>query len=73
MTESIELAVIGAGPAGLAAAGQAAELGLSVTLIDTFALPGGQYYKQAPLRAHGTSISFTPCSGHFTRGTEAWM
>ena len=48
MTESIELAVIGAGPAGLAAAGQAAELGLSVTLIDTFALPGGQYYKQTP-------------------------
>ena len=48
MTESIELAVVGAGPAGLAAAAQAAELGLSVTLVDAFALPGGQYYKQTP-------------------------
>ena len=48
MTESIALAVVGAGPAGLAAAGQAAELGLAVTLIDAFALPGGQYYKQTP-------------------------
>ena len=49
MAESIELAVVGAGPAGLAAAGQAAELGLlSVTLVDAFALPGGQYYKQTP-------------------------
>ena len=46
MTESIELAVVGAGPAGLAAAAQATELGLTVTLIDAFALPGGQYYKQ---------------------------
>jgi NADPH-dependent 2,4-dienoyl-CoA reductase/sulfur reductase-like enzyme len=48
MTESISLAVIGAGPAGLAAAGQAADLGLPVTLIDAFSLPGGQYYKQTP-------------------------
>ncbi len=48
MTESIALAVVGAGPAGLAAAAQAAELGLSVTLVDAFALPGGQYYKQTP-------------------------
>jgi NADPH-dependent 2,4-dienoyl-CoA reductase/sulfur reductase-like enzyme len=46
MTEAIPLAVVGAGPAGLAAAAQAAELGLSVTLIDAFHLPGGQYYKQ---------------------------
>ncbi len=48
MTESIDLAVVGAGPAGLAAAAQAADLGLAVTLVDTFALPGGQYYKQTP-------------------------
>ncbi|MGD8518655.1 MAG: NAD(P)/FAD-dependent oxidoreductase [Anaerolineae bacterium] len=48
MTESIELAVVGAGPAGLAAAVEAAGLGLPVTLVDAFALPGGQYYKQTP-------------------------
>ena len=27
--------------------------------------------KALPLRAHGTSTCFTPCSGHFTRGIEA--
>jgi NADPH-dependent 2,4-dienoyl-CoA reductase/sulfur reductase-like enzyme len=48
MTESIELAVVGAGPAGLAAAVEAVELGLAVTLVDAFSLPGGQYYKQTP-------------------------
>lgn len=48
MTESIELAVIGAGPAGLAAAAEAVGMGLSPTLVDAFSLPGGQYYKQTP-------------------------
>jgi NADPH-dependent 2,4-dienoyl-CoA reductase/sulfur reductase-like enzyme len=48
MTESIELAVVGAGPAGLAAAVEAAGLGLPVTLVDAFARAGGQYYKQTP-------------------------
>lgn len=46
MTESVDLAIVGAGPAGLAAAAQAAELGLPVTIADAFSLPGGQYYKQ---------------------------
>ena len=48
MTDHIELAVVGAGPAGLAAAAQAVDLGLPVTLVDVFDLPGGQYYKQTP-------------------------
>jgi NADPH-dependent 2,4-dienoyl-CoA reductase/sulfur reductase-like enzyme len=48
MTESIDLAVVGAGPAGLAAAAEAASLSLPLTLMDTFHLPGGQYYKQTP-------------------------
>jgi NADPH-dependent 2,4-dienoyl-CoA reductase/sulfur reductase-like enzyme len=48
MTESIELVVIGAGPAGLAAAAEAAGMGLSLALVDAFNLPGGQYYKQTP-------------------------
>lgn len=49
MTETgknaIDLAVIGAGPAGLAAATMAAELGLSVTVFDENAAPGGQIYR----------------------------
>ncbi|MBD0711917.1 FAD/NAD(P)-binding oxidoreductase [Streptomyces sp. CBMA291] len=40
-----DLAVIGAGPAGLAGAVAAAELGLSVTLLDSADQPGGQYYR----------------------------
>ncbi|MFF9345095.1 NAD(P)/FAD-dependent oxidoreductase [Streptomyces sp. NPDC014773] len=40
-----DLAVVGAGPAGLAAAVTAASLGLAVTLLDAGARPGGQYYR----------------------------
>ncbi|GAA3387730.1 FAD-dependent oxidoreductase [Streptomyces roseoviridis] len=40
-----DLAVVGAGPAGLAAAVTAADLGLSVALVDAGARPGGQYYR----------------------------
>ncbi|MEV5969455.1 FAD-dependent oxidoreductase [Streptomyces sp. NPDC051921] len=40
-----DLAIVGAGPAGLAAAVSAADLGLSVVLLDAGARPGGQYYR----------------------------
>ncbi|MFJ3926688.1 NAD(P)/FAD-dependent oxidoreductase [Streptomyces sp. NPDC090022] len=40
-----DLAVVGAGPAGLAAAVTAAGLGLRVTLLDAGTRPGGQYYR----------------------------
>jgi thioredoxin reductase len=40
-----DLAVVGAGPAGLAAAVTAAGLGLHVTLLDAGERPGGQYYR----------------------------
>jgi NADPH-dependent 2,4-dienoyl-CoA reductase/sulfur reductase-like enzyme len=42
---TVDLAVIGAGPAGMAAAVLAAELGLATVLIDEQASPGGQIYK----------------------------
>lgn len=41
-----ELAVIGAGPAGLSAAIEAAKRGVRVTLIDENQKPGGQLFKQ---------------------------
>jgi NADPH-dependent 2,4-dienoyl-CoA reductase/sulfur reductase-like enzyme len=54
MAERPHLAVIGAGPAGLAATLAAAARGVRVTLIDAAAEAGGQFYRQpaAPLRAH---------------------
>lgn len=41
-----ELAVVGAGPAGLAGAIEAARFGVQVVLIDENARPGGQLFKQ---------------------------
>ena len=45
MSESIDLAVIGAGPAGLSAATEAASHGLSVILFDDQVAAGGQIYR----------------------------
>ena len=45
MTAQFDLAVIGAGPAGLAATALAREAGLSVVVLDEQAEPGGQIYR----------------------------
>lgn len=45
MTDSIDLIVVGAGPAGLSAATLASEHGLSVLLLDEQGAPGGQIYR----------------------------
>ncbi|MFI6406887.1 FAD-dependent oxidoreductase [Streptomyces sp. NPDC050548] len=47
MTDRPHLAVIGAGPAGLAATVAAAAHGVRVTLIDSTARAGGQFYRQS--------------------------
>jgi Pyridine nucleotide-disulphide oxidoreductase len=46
MSGVIDVAVVGAGPAGLAAALAAGDLGCEVTLIDAGSGPGGQRYHQ---------------------------
>ncbi|MER7519631.1 NAD(P)/FAD-dependent oxidoreductase [Streptomyces sp. NPDC126499] len=55
-----DLAVVGAGPAGLAAAVTAADLGLSVALVDAGARPGGQYYRHPAPELHATRRDMTP-------------
>ncbi|MFI6638156.1 FAD-dependent oxidoreductase [Streptomyces sp. NPDC050504] len=70
-----DVAVIGAGPGGLAGAVTAAELGLSVALLDGGGQLGGQYYRHpAPATGatrpealhHGWS-AFTALRGRFER------
>ena len=55
--EEVDIAVIGAGAAGLSAAGEAAKLGAKVALIDDNQHPGGQYFRQpSPKNYTGTSL-----------------
>ncbi|WP_279339661.1 FAD-dependent oxidoreductase [Sphaerisporangium perillae] len=48
----MDLAIVGGGPAGMAAAVAAAGAGLSVVLIDAGARLGGQYFRHAPEGFH---------------------
>jgi thioredoxin reductase len=48
MTQRAEVLVVGAGPAGIAAAIEASKLGAEVLLIDENPQPGGQIYAQPP-------------------------
>ena len=41
-----DIAIVGGGPAGLSAALRAADAGASVTVIDEYVKPGGQYFRQ---------------------------
>ncbi len=50
-TPTPDLAVVGAGPAGLAAAVAAAAHGLSVVVVDAGRQPGGQYWRHADEQA----------------------
>lgn len=65
MTEVWDALVVGAGPAGMAAAVSAAESGLRVLLVDAAHQPGGQYWRHpdeaaaAAYRAHLTQRAVT--------------
>ncbi|MGE0152724.1 MAG: NAD(P)/FAD-dependent oxidoreductase [Reyranellaceae bacterium] len=63
-----DLAVVGAGPAGMAAAATASELGLSSVLLDENPGPGGQIYRAiaaSPVQRRGV------LGGDYWRGAEA--
>lgn len=53
---TVELAIVGAGPAGMAAAALAAELGLDTLLVDEQASPGGQIYRAVERARPGTPL-----------------
>jgi D-hydroxyproline dehydrogenase subunit alpha len=46
--QTADVAIVGAGPGGLAAALELADAGASVVVVDEQALPGGQIYRQPP-------------------------
>jgi len=48
MSKVTELAIVGAGPAGMAAAIEAQQMGIETLLIDSASAPGGQVYRQTP-------------------------
>lgn len=48
MKMQTDLAIVGAGPGGMAAADRASRLGLSIIIIDEQGAPGGQIYRQPP-------------------------
>jgi NADPH-dependent 2,4-dienoyl-CoA reductase/sulfur reductase-like enzyme len=58
-----DLAVVGAGPAGLAAATTAAGLGLDVVVLDEQPAPGGQIYR---------AITHTPLGNRDVLGKDYW-
>jgi len=60
---TIGLAIVGAGPAGMAAAVLAAELGIEAALIDEQGAPGGQIY-----RGIERSQSNSPLGTHYLAG-----
>lgn len=61
--DSYDAVVIGAGPAGLAAAAAAAEAGLSTLLLDENAGPGGQVWR---------AIASTPVTERDRLGADYW-
>ena len=65
LSAACQLAVIGAGPAGLAAAATAAKLGVDTILLDEQSAPGGQIYR---------AITETPASAESspTSSRYAW-
>ena len=62
--EDYDVVVIGAGPAGLAAAATSAEAGLSTLLLDETVGPGGQVFR---------AISSTPVTDRNQLGADYWV
>ena len=57
-TSACDVAVVGAGPAGAAAAVTAARSGARVLLVDAEARPGGQYWRHGPDGENQRRVTF---------------
>jgi len=64
MTHHFDVLVVGAGPAGIAAAVRAEEEGCSTAIVDENPHPGGQIWRSAPDKAEGGKAAVT---------ADAWM
>jgi NADPH-dependent 2,4-dienoyl-CoA reductase/sulfur reductase-like enzyme len=81
---TIDLAIIGAGPAGMAAAVEATALGLSVTVVDEQPAPGGQIFRgveqaagdPAPGAEYAAGLdlvrAFRGCGAEYRPATTLW-
>jgi NADPH-dependent 2,4-dienoyl-CoA reductase/sulfur reductase-like enzyme len=67
-TVPVEVAVVGAGPAGLSAALAAARADAQVMLIDNYRQPGGQYYRQL-----AAEFQTTQTANHQPEGRVLWQ
>src|SRR5260221_12383593 len=86
LRDSYDLVVVGAGPAGLAAATLAAGLGADTLLLDEQPAPGGQIYRaitETPLRKRDTPgadywrgaalvDAFQPSGAQYFSGATVW-
>ncbi len=82
-----DVAIVGAGPAGMAAATEAARLGLSAIVLDEQSQPGGQVYnslERSPLRhtqpstfdyadADRLAGTLAACGAEYVRGAGVWL
>jgi NADPH-dependent 2,4-dienoyl-CoA reductase/sulfur reductase-like enzyme len=68
-----DLAIAGAGPAGMAAAVEAASLGLSVLVVDEQPAPGGQVFRAVEAAAGDPALAgeFLDAGGALARGFRA--
>ncbi len=68
--ERTQLLVLGAGPAGLAAAEAAAARGVQVTILDERPAPGGQYFKPLAKSHRNAGGEHAHVDRQFARGAE---
>lgn len=70
MTTGVDLAIVGAGPAGLAAAKTATELGLATMVFDEQERPGGQIYRNIETVAASRPTDLDLLGPDYSRGQD---